>query len=107
MTSKRYFAVTTARVPELMARPDHTVYVQDDDGVGWAEASAERPITGTFAVVGTSSKPTDGDPGTLWLGGPGDQWPKPPPLAITGETLEAYAARHAPTTIGTPPTTSM
>jgi hypothetical protein len=103
MNSKRYFAVTTARVPELLGKPDHTVFVQDDDGVGWAEASTERPITGQFAVVRTSDQPTDTDPGTLWLGGPGDQWPKPPPLNVAGETLESYAARHTPTTVAEPP----
>jgi hypothetical protein len=107
MSTKRYFAVTTDRVPEFAGRPEHTVYVQDDDGIGWAEASAERPITGQFAVVRTTVDPTDPDPGTMWLGTPGNQWPKPPPLAITGESLEDYAARFAPTTIGTPPTTSM
>jgi hypothetical protein len=100
--SQRYFAVPVDKVPAYAGSDDHTVFVEDDDGVGWAEASSQRPVTGTFAVVGTSRE-TDGDPGTTWIGTPGDPWPKPPPKAIVGETLESYIARHAPTTVAEPP----
>jgi hypothetical protein len=100
-SSKRFFAVSIDEASGLLGRPDHTVFVQGDDGIDWAEAT-ERPITGTFAVVGTT-KATDSDPGTQWLGGAGDPWSRPPPLRAPGESLESYAARYTPTTVAEPP----
>lgn len=101
-TSQRFFAVSTDQASELLGQAGHTVFVQNENGLDWAHASAGQAITGTFAVVGTT-KVTDGDPGTAWLGGPSDPWTKPPPLRAPDETLESYAARHAPTTVAEPP----
>lgn len=101
-TSQRFFAVSPAEATALVGSADHTVFTTDDSGLDWAEASAERPVRGAFAIVKTT-KIADRDPGTQWVGGPGDPWSRPPPLQAPDESRDAYAARHTPTLIAEPP----
>jgi hypothetical protein len=100
--SQRFFAVSADRANQLIGTTDHTVFTRDDAGTDWAEASAERPVTGSFAVVRTTKISGGGD-GTQWIGGPDDRWSKPPPLRDPGESLESYTSRHTPTTVAEPP----